>query len=559
MAQTYESDPVQTLINANQHIILNDSINTTKIQEEITTKRGVNGLFNKATIEAKLIDWTPMNSMVLNIPITLTWYHVANKSSVVENWAAWFYSCLGVLDTIYRLDIKFNNANIIKEESNLMRNMKLVAQSYKLTDDDARIMGSMGLLSTFTYNSLATNPDAQLAINNLPFPYNPLVERNPPLLRQSYFELLQQLTANGTTSATSAITVYQQDYFPTTAKINIAVPLKYLYKVFQTDAMLPPGLTVQLDIQTYIPEVSFGCKITPTFGSNNPGQGDGGWLSSYLNPTDGGLKLYYAYNRMNPDIDAAITKFRMGLNDLKYGSDLWEEFILEGNGPTWMTMITTQQQYPTAISIRFLAVNTAAEFDGTFVGVVPNVNALAIRSTGGCFFKDSICSPNLYPAPPAATQFINNITQLQIYRAGELIYDYQTNDNLPFGTYARTAQDYIFNENMYGKSYLNMNTDFAQNPLAKNLTSANMNSPYNMILQPGGEAQVNEQPGNTNAFNLKLVIKMRTTLPDNIYISVIRSIPSITAISALNQVSQIMWPQEESNGMIKIVIPNLSN
>jgi hypothetical protein len=575
---SYEQEPVVEVLNGAQKIVYDETFVETKINEALVTYTGHNAEYNQYTISEDLVAHVNMNSMVLSVPVEIKFYSNNDAANLVNpltlQWGQYLWADVAMMSIFWTIIVKLNNQQIDKEDSSKMRNLKQIMADYKYDDSEYEALGKWGLFFTQTFtpdNQVRTGPAQQYGN-----PFNYAWLQNPQAQRDSFLQFLQSIAINyqvnsltgvnlaGTPTGYPVMTGVQMRSLSMT--VNLALPLKWFHAGFRSNGRLPPGMNVRIEMQAFRAEQLVGVfPLGLPIETETANQVPWSFVTVRLNADANKPKLYYAYDYLNPAIDSIVNRYRM-TNDLTYTNDLREEFVLQGsNGPNFNRAITTQQQLPTEIIIRKLAVATNKGSQGD-VYVPFQVSAGAANNNGigqmlvlnAAYFYDSLC----HAVAADNTNHSVYLREIRIKNSGKDIYAYVPNDNLAFGNFNPAPQDYIFLDYMNKNSFLNLTVQSTGTQRASyaNLSSKIVNGNNSFIFMPGGQVQQGEQYGNTKAYNVDLSIIYSGGIESaKVYLSVLRKIPSMLTISALNEVRELMWPQMEKDGFIKVVQPVLSN
>ena len=133
-------------------------------------------------------------------------------------------------------------------------------------------------------------------------------------------------------------------------------------------------------------------------------------------------------------------------------------------------------------------------------------------------------------------------------------------DDLKNGNFNQSAIDYILQQ-MNQVSFLNIGNKLAMNMApTNNLNSKLVNGgSFSFIYMPGGKVGEGTQPGDTSAKNIVMEIGFEKTLAAGISVTISKKIPSQLLIDPQNNVTELMWPQLQTDGVIKVLMPRLAN
>lgn len=521
-----ERDPIEDIINADQHLVYDDSYEITKIFEEGTSSKAPTATWNTAVIESVLPSYVHMDNFILSIPVIIS---IAQFGTPVDvqtlDFANCFFADMALLNIFFRIELQLGGQNINKGDDNKLRNLKASVVDYKYNDDDYKIIGAWGIPQPSVYNGSATLPAITTTLI-------------PQQWRDTWYRLLQSCSdgpnGNGTPQTTQTIN-------GKTAKVNelqmsIPIPLKYLFRVMRSRGRLPTGLKVKISIQGY--------NTRQIIGSSR----DNFQISALADIDANTPKLYYLYDYVSPGVEAIINEFRLG-QSLSYCNELLEEFSFSSeNTKTFKQMITIQQQIPTEFLIRFMVNNTVSD----------SATEEYIAATSKAPYPYLVAKNKLSIADSLSSLKDNFIKSLQIFSSGKEVFRFQLDTILKNGSVIPSAHDILY-QGMKRNSYLQLNRQGKTSGPLNYFAAQNCGGMFSFIFSPGGESNIGVQTDDKDANNIEIVIDLEKPLDPNISINILRKIPAMLKISALNQVHQQMWPQVEQDGIIKIVMPRLAN
>ncbi len=542
----YVSDPVSEIMNCDQKIIYDSSFQVTKFMCEITNTYGSTSLYNEYRITSRLPDIVDMETMVMSIPIQLKAYFPVN--SVASPWynselfTNALYADMGVMNAIHQLEIKLNNVSVCKSESDKIRNLKATMVDDKFDDDEYEVIGKWGVPKTQSYTYSKDNQGNAFLNGG-----NPAWLSNNEAWRTSFLTLLQSIDdrLNGskeTLTIKSNGGDKQMDVYTTT--VNLALPLKYINRSFRSGGRLPIGLPISIELQSFNKEQPFGAIPF-----------NKGFLTTFV---AGSPKLIYAYDQVKPEIMEIVKDFRL-TSYMSYTNDLMEEFNFNSvNSLSLQAAVAVQQQLPTEFIIRSYSEIGYTDNDDSLNWDQTEVPYFMADKVA--WFPNSLVNMAVRSNNGEINNNLNKIKNLRFKNSGVSVYDIPLEDDLRNGNFNPSAYDYILNNVMSKKSFLNVGNKLSmlKGP-SNNFSSKMINGGYNFIYMPGGKASEGVQPGDTSSFNIVVEIDLEKELAQGITLSILKKIPSMMKIGPENSVRELMWPEIERNDVISVVSPKLAN
>lgn len=546
-------DPVMDIMDSAQRIILDSSFQKTKFIEENTSQVGSNALYNTYLITTRLPDIVKTNTFVLSMPMKITIYFPKrpNKKNSPYLNNAWFknslYADMGIMQALHQIEIKLGNNPIGKSESRFLKQMKETMVDRKFSNDVCETLGKWGLPKTCSYTADAqtgiVEDEYYLENGNLAWMSNDVT------LRESFLSLLMSTDdiINGTYIPTQAIvdakgTPHDMEVF--TQTLNLSLPLCYINRAFNSESRLPANLQLSIYIESCLKEQPFG--VIPFFG---------GFMTTKLS---GLPKLSYAYDQILPELTDIVNNYRES-NYMQYNTDLIEEININGiTSPNLQIPIAVQQQLPTEIRMKIhsdIGYTDAPESLNWDQTPIPYFIGLNIA-----WFPDSLVNVACKNNDNTINNTDNKIRNIIIKNSGQSIYEMNISDDLKNGNFNQSAIDYILQQ-MNQVSFLNIGNKLAMNMApTNNLNSKLINGgSFSFIYMPGGKVGEGTQPGDTSAKNIVMEIGFEKTLAAGISVTISKKIPSQLLIDPQNNVTELMWPQLQNDGVIKVLMPRLAN
>lgn len=544
-------DPVHSILNANQ----NQYYDGTIVKTEVITNYKFNEIsdaeYKTYNFSFNTQNYVPLKSMVLQIPISLTYYGSRNPlQNEFENWA---WADNAMFQPIYQLEITIGDTIIQRGSTSLRRVYKCLLNNGKSDDDTDRIKGLWGLPINKSDTFEQYQFFLQTVVGDLAWIQNHIAQRD------SYLTLLRSIDSkfNGSPPVLyTTVGVEQVDVYEHQGLVNLPLPFAMISDLFNQNARLPPNIRIGITLRTYNQPQILGIIPTLFRSTPIPQRKHYGWLLGQVGQEP---ILYYESDTLaNPVLDL-IKEWRLG-NNLKYNFSDYEERMILERGPAFSVALTVQQQYPTEIILRLISTQNSFYSDkdpiiGENGKLVTVANDLAV-------FPDSLCSPNYVfnVGPDEGVIRGNKLADLRFLSGGEIVYQYLSeNDSLRYGNIVPSAQDWIYaNYNLKNSDIIKKSNIGELKETTKPFTCTAYNAEFRLIYTPGGYLQKDKNASILDAINLTLQFSMQTELPAYCRFQIILRKAAQLHISALNQTKLVTWPDLSKDNQVYEITPSFN-
>lgn len=581
MSNTLKQNPVR-YAGFDQALVLDETVKESRIYQIDHSRKGDTSLYTTATIEQEIIGYTRMNTVVLEVPLDLTFTtNSARDTPLSFPHSQAYHAEWGLMQWCYQMRILINDVPLEKEEAYRLPSMRTTISDYKYDEDDYEILANLGL----PYSVTKINAEPALSganidvILSLPYQSNPapLRDRYENLMKASYSRPLRldgdQFTTTYTDDrggiANNAI------WFTFTQKFRQTIPLHFICRAFRSKALLPPGTRIKVEIFAHrLPQVF--CVAPGPYPGTNGVAVRSSWFTVAADMKQNSPFVKYLSLDLSNDMKKQLVDYRKKSDTISYANDLLEEHhVADERSRLFNFQLQIQQQFPTQLLFKYTALRTFCPIataantpaDRYFFAPTDAVPYWKIAASDQMYFADSSCHLGGFAPTGNTVEFAdlfvndNTIEYLQILKSGKLLVDYKSRESTYInGSMNINSDAYIF-ALQSKESFTSLNRMGHLRGFEMPIGSRWRNGALSIILHPGGVTDLGLQPGDTNAFNINVRMQLSKVFPfaDLLDFKIYIKKPSTFEIDAFDNTYVHMWPEIEKNRIWSVIVPRLAN